>query len=173
MSTEKKIMVAALICVSAVLIATGGSIVAGNAAIPVERPFRIHCEATVLIDWENQNTNADGRPIVPWTMTASQVSTEGWSENQGQGVIYLDTFVGEGSGVCTDLNGGTITWDSSEVFGSQHTVVTFTGGTGQYENASGEFTLDYTILTSEVNEDGNPVKITYTFWGAGSITKMI
>jgi len=173
MSTEKKIMVVALICVSAVLIATGGSIIAGNAAIPVERPFRIHSEATVLIDWENQNINADGRPIVPWTMTASQVSTEGWSENQGQGVIYLDTFVGEGSGVCTDLNGGTITWDSSEVFGSQHTVVTFTGGTGQYENASGEFTLDYTILTSEVNEDGNPAKITYTFWGAGSITKMI
>ncbi|OHB82300.1 MAG: hypothetical protein A2Z38_00265 [Planctomycetes bacterium RBG_19FT_COMBO_48_8] len=173
MSTEKKIMVVALICVSAVLIATGGSIVAGNAAIPVERPFRIHSEATVLIDWENQSINAYGRPIVPWTMTASQVSTEGWSENQGEGVIYLDTFVGEGSGVCTDLNGGTITWDSSEVFGTQHTVVTFTGGTGQYENASGEFTLDYTILTSEVNEDGNPAKITYTFWGAGSITKMI
>ena len=173
MSTEKKIMVVALICVSAVLIATGGSIVAGNAAIPVERPFRIHSEATVLIDWENQNINADGRPFVPWTMTASQVSTEGWSKNQGEGVIYLDTFVGEGSGVCTDLNGGTITWDSSGVFGSQHTVVTFTGGTGQYENASGEFTLDYTILTSEVNEDGNPTKITYTFWGAGSITKMI
>ena len=160
MSTEKKIMVVALICVSAVLIATGGSIVAGNAAIPVERPFRIHSEATVLIDWENQSINAYGRPIVPWTMTASQVSTEGWSENQGEGVIYLDTFVGEGSGVCTDLNGGTITWDSSEVFGTQHTVVTFTGGTGQYENASGEFTLDYTILTSEVNEDGNPAKIT-------------
>lgn len=173
MSTEKKIMVAALICVSALLIATGGSIVAGNAAIPVERPFRIHSEATVLIDWENQSINADGRPIVPWTMTASQVSTEGWSDNQGEGVIYLDTMIGEGSGVCTDLNGGTITWDSLEVFGSQHTVVTFTGGTGQYENATGEFSLDYTIINSEANDDGNPTKITYTFWGAGSITKMI
>jgi hypothetical protein len=173
MSTKKKLIVAAFICFSALLLAKGGRIIAGDAGIPVERPFRIHSEATVLIDWENQNINADGRPFVPWTMTASQVSTEGWSENQGEGVIYLDTFVGEGSGVCTDLNGGTLTWDSSEVFGSQHTVVTFTGGTGQYENATGEFALDYTILTSEVNEEGNPAKITYTFWGAGSITKMI
>jgi hypothetical protein len=173
MSTEKKIMVAALICVSALLIAEGGSIVAGNGAIPVERPFRIHSDATVVIDWENQSINADGRPIVPWTMTASQVSTEGWSDNQGQGVIYLDTFVAEGSGVCTDINGQTITWDSSEVFGSQHAVITFTGGTGQYENASGEFSLDYTIITSELNDEGNPTKLTYTFWGAGSITKMI
>jgi len=173
MSTEKKIMVAALICVSGVLLAKGGSIVVGNAAIPMERPFRIHSEATVLIDWENQNINADGRPIVPWTMTASQVSTEGWSDNQGEGVIYLDTFVGEGSGVCTDLNGDILTWDSSEVFGSQHAVITFTGGTGQYENATGEFALDYTIITSEATDDGNPMKITYSFWGSGSITKMI
>ena len=173
MSTEKKLMVAALICVSALLIAKEGSIVAGNGAIPVERPFRIHSEATVVIDWENQSINADGRPIVPWTMTASQVSTEGWSDNQGQGVIYLDTFVAEGSGVCTDINGQTITWDSSEVFGTQNTVVTFTGGTGPYENVAGQFDFDYTIMTSEVDDDGNPTKLTYTFWGAGSITKMI
>jgi hypothetical protein len=173
MSTKKKLMVAAFICLSALLLAKSGNIVAGNAGIPVEQPFRIHGEATVVIDWEQASMDADGRPFVPWTMTASQVSTEGWSENQGEGVIYLDTFVGEGSGVCTDLNGGTITWDSSEVFGSQHTVVTFTGGTGQHENATGEFSLDYTIINSEANDDGNPTKITYTFWGDGSITKMI
>jgi hypothetical protein len=76
----------------------------------------------------------------------------------------------EGSGVSNELNGDTLTWDSSEVFGTQHVTVTFTGGTGQYENATGEFALDYTIITSELNEDGNPVKITYSFWGAGSIT---
>lgn len=170
MSTEKKIMVATLICLSALLLATGGSIVVGNAAIPVERPFRMHGEATLLVDWENQSIDSDGRPFVPWTMTASQVSTEGWSTNKAEGVTYLDTFISEGSGVSTELNGDTIIWDSSEVLGSQHTVVTFTGGTGQYENATGQFTLDYTILTSELNEDGNPVKMAYTFWGAGSIT---
>ena len=170
MSTEKKLMVAAFICLSALLIATGGSIVVGDAAIPVERPFRIHGEATVLIDWENQSIDADSRPTVPWTMAASQVSTEGWSKNNGDGVTYLDTLISEGSGVDTELNGDTITWDSSEVFGSQHAVVTFTGGTGQYENATGEFALDYTIITSELNDDGNPVKITYSFWGAGSVT---
>jgi hypothetical protein len=173
MSKEKKIMIAALICLSALLLAKGGSIVAGNGAIPVEQPFRIHGDATVLIDWADPNTDSDGRPFVPWTMAASQVSTEGWSDNQGEGVIYLDTFVAEGSGVCTDINGQTITWDSSEVFGSQHAVITFTGGTGQYENASGEFSLDYTIIISELNDEGNPTKLTYTFWGAGSITKMI
>jgi hypothetical protein len=93
MSTEKKIIVAVLICVSALLITNSGSIVAGNGAIPVERPFRIHGETTVNIDWENQSVDTDGRPIVPLTMKASQVSTEGWSDNQGQGVLYLDTFV--------------------------------------------------------------------------------
>jgi hypothetical protein len=173
MSTEKKIMVVALICVSAVLLATGGSIVVGGAAIPVEQPFRIHGEATVVIDWEQMSMDADGRPIVPWTMNASQVSTEGWSTNHGEGVIYLDTFVAEGSGVGTELNGDTAMWDSSEVFGSQSTVITFTGGTGRYENVTGQFTLNSTILNSELNEDGNPVKITSTYWGAGSITKMI
>jgi hypothetical protein len=173
MSKEKKLIVAALICVSALLIAKGGSIVAGNGAIPVERPFRIHGEAKVIIDWENQSINTEGRPIVPWTMQASQVSTEGWSENQGQGVIYLDTMMGEGSGLGTELNGETVTWDSSEVFGTQHAVITFTGGTGRYENASGEFSFDYTIISSELNDEGNPTKLTYTFWGAGSIIKMI
>lgn len=173
MSTEKKLMVAVLMCLSALLLGTGASIVAGNAAIPVERPFRVHSESTVIVDWENQGLDSDGRPIVPWTMNASQVTTEGWAQNQGEGVIYLDTFTSEGSGVCTDLNGDTIIWDSSEVFGSQHTVVTFTGGTGPYENVTGQFSFDYTIIASEINDEGNPTKMTYTFWGAGSITKMI
>jgi hypothetical protein len=173
MSTEKKLIVAAFICLSALLLAKSGNIVAGNAGIPVEQPFRIHGKATVVIDWEQASMDADGRPFVPWTMNASQVTTEGWTTNQGEGVIYLDTFVAEGSGVDTELNGDTVMWDSSEVFGTQHTVVTFTGGTGRYENVTGEFALDYTILTSELNEEGNPMKMTYTFWGAGAITKMI
>jgi len=170
MTTEKKLMVATFICLSALLLATGGSIVVGDAGIPVERTFRIHGEATVLVDWEDPNTDSDGRPFVPWTMTASQMSTEGWSKNSGAGVIYLDTFVAEGSGVSTELNGDTTAWDSFEEFGTQHTTVTFTGGTGQFENVTGKFTFDYTILTSELNEDGNPVKITYSYWGEGSIT---
>jgi len=173
MTTQKRLTVAALVCLSALLLASGGNIVVGGGGIPVERPFRIHSEATVHISWEDQSINAEGRPIVPWTMAASQVSTEGWSSNDGEGVMYLDTFVAEGSGVCTDLNGDTITWDSSEVMGSQHTVITFTGGTGQYEDTIGGFTFDYRILTSDVNEEGNPTKMTYTFWGAGTITKVI
>jgi len=172
MTTEKKLMVAAFIYLSALLLATAGSVV-GSAEIPVERPFRIHGEATVLADWENQSIDSDGRPFVPWTMTASQVSTEGWSTNEGTGVIYLDTLFSEGSGVCTDLNGDTLTWDSSEVFGTQHTVVTITGGTGRSENTTGDFSFDYKILTSELNQEGNPVKMTYSFWGIGSITVKI
>ena len=131
MSTEKKLMVAAFICLSALLLTKSGNIVAGDAGIPVEQPFRIHGEATVVIDWEQASMDADGRPIVPWSMKASQVTTEGWTTNQGEGVIYIDTFVAEGSGVDTELNGDTVMWDSSEVFGTQHTVVTFIGGTGR------------------------------------------
>lgn len=173
MSTEKKFMVAALFCLLALLLATGSSIVAGNTGIPVDRPFRLYSDATVTIDWENQGIDSDGRPFVPWTMTASQISTEGWATNEGQGVMYLDTFFSEGSGVCTDLNGDTLTWDSSEVFGTQHTDITITGGTGRSENTTGNFSFDYKILTSELNEEGNPVKMTYSYWGAGSITVKI
>jgi hypothetical protein len=170
MTTKKKLMVAVLMSVAALWLASGGRIIAGDGHTPLDRPFMIHSDATVVADWTQQSVDADGRPFVPWTMTASQLTTEGWSTNKGSGVIYLDTFVSEGSGISTELNGDTITWDSLEEVGTQHGTVTFTGGTGQFENASGEFTFDYTILTSELNEDGNPVKIVYSFWGAGSIT---
>ena len=48
-------------------------------------------------------------------------------------------------------------------------TITFTGGTGRFENATGEIAFDYTILSSELDEDGNPTKLTYTYWGAGNI----
>jgi hypothetical protein len=85
-------------------------------------------------------------------------------------MIYLDTFVSEGTGVSIEQNGDTIEWKATEAYGTQHVAVTFTGGTGQYEGTAGAFEFDYTILNAEVNEDGNPVSMTYSFWGTGSKT---
>lgn len=170
MTTRTKAIIGTCMVLSALWLATTGRAVVDGYAPPVERPFRIHGEATVLIDWEQAGADAEGRLFVPWTMTASQLSTEGWSTNEGAGVIYLDTFDAEGSGSSTELNGDSLAWDSVEVFGTQRVTVTFTGGTGQFEGVTGEFALDYTVLDMETNEDGNPLWMTYTFWGAGSIT---
>lgn len=170
MAAEKRILAVASICLCALLLTTSERIMAGDPGTPAERPFRIQGEARVHIDWESQNLDPDGRPFVPWTMTASQLSTEGWSTNEAEGKLFLDTFVSEGIGVGTELNGDTIEWSASEEYGTQHVTVTFTGGTGQYEGASGGFSFDYTVIDAEVNEDGNPVRMTYSFWGTGSIT---
>ena len=170
MTTKKKLMVAVLMSFAALWLASGGKIIAGDGDTPLDRPFMIHSDATVIVDWTQQSVGADGRPFVPWTMTASQLTTEGWGANSGTGVMYLDTGAGVGSGVCTYIDGDTVEWDSFEELGTQHTTITFTGGTGKFENAAGELIFDYTILSSEFNEEGNPTKLTYTYWGEGTIT---
>jgi hypothetical protein len=170
MTTKKKLMTVVLMSIGALWLVTGGKIIAGDGDAPLDRPLMVYSDATVVADWTQQSVDADGRPFVPWTMTALQLTTEGWCTNNGTGVMYLDTGAGVGSGVCTYLNGDTVEWDSFEELGTQHATITFTGGTGEFENAVGELTFDYTILTSELNEDGNPTKLTYTYWGAGNIT---
>jgi hypothetical protein len=170
MFTKKRVTVAVLISAVGLLLATGGGIVSGNAETPIERPLRIHSDVTATIDWEQQGVDAEGRPFVPWSSKASQLCTEGWSTNIGSGVLYLDTFASEGSGLCTYTTGDTIEWDSFEEFGTQHTTVTFTGGTGRFENISGGFSFDYTVLNQVLNEEGNPVSMTSSYWGEGTIS---
>ena len=169
MTTKKKLMIAVLMSVAALWLATDGKIIAGDGDTPVDRPLMVHSDATVVSDPTQAGVDADGRLFVPWTFTALQLTSEGWCTNNGTGVIYLDTGEGVGSGVCTYLDGDTIEWDSFEEFGTQHTTITFTGGTGRFENAVGEIAFDYTILNTELDEDGNPTKLTYTYWGAGNI----
>ncbi|MBN2592849.1 MAG: hypothetical protein JXA81_05020 [Sedimentisphaerales bacterium] len=170
MSTKKKMMVAGLMGLAALWLVTGGKIIANDEDTPVERPFMIHSDITATVDWSQMGVDEEGRPFVPWTSKASQLCIEGWSINIGSGVLYLDTFDSEGSGLCTYTTGDTIEWDSFEQFGTQHTTVTFTGGTGRFENITGGFSFDYTILNQEVNEEGNPVSLTSSYWGEGTIT---
>src|SRR5512137_1610188 len=104
MDTRKKITVAAFVCLSTLLLATAMGVVLKKYE---ERPFRVHGDATVHIDWANPQTDAEGRTFVPWTMTGSRTCTEGWFKDTGAGVLYLDTLVAEGSGECCECNGGT------------------------------------------------------------------
>jgi len=170
MTTKKKLMTVAWMSVAALWLVTGGKIIAGDGDVTLERPFMIHSEATVVADSTQAGMDADGRLFVPWTMTAFQLTSEGWCTNSGTGVMYLDTGAAVGSGICTYLDGDTVEWDSFEEFGTQHTTITFTGGTGKFEHVAGEFAFDYTILSTELDEEGNPTKLAYTYWGAGSIT---
>jgi hypothetical protein len=166
MSTRKRIIVAVSVCLSSLLLATAMSAVLKKYE---ERPFRVHGDTTVLIDWANPQTDSEGRTFVPWTMTASEVATDGWFKDSGAGVLYLDTLVSEGSGECCECNGGTIAWESIEQFGSHHVTVKIVSGTGQFEGAHSQYEFDYTPLVSELNEDGNPVKLIYSFWGEGKL----
>lgn len=162
----RKILVTAFICLSVLLLVTTMSEAFKRYE---ERPFRVHGDTTILFDWANPQTDAEGRSFITWTMTASEVATDGWFKDSGAGVLYLDTLVSEGSGEACDCNGDTIAWESTEQFGSQHVVVKLVSGTGQFEGANSQYEFDYTPLVSERNEDGNPVKLVYSFWGEGTI----
>ena len=52
---------------------------------------------------------------------------------------------------------------------SASVVVKLVSGTGQFEGANSQYEFDYTPLVSERNEDGNPGKLIYSFWGEGTI----
>lgn len=171
MTARKKILVTALICAFALLLATAMHASVQKAYF--ERPFRVHGDATVLIDWANPQTDAAGRAFVTWTMTAAHTCTEGWFKDTGAGVLYLDTLVAEGSGECCECNGDALAWESVEEFGSNHVTVTFVGGTGQLEDAMGGFSYDYTTIAQELDDDGNPVKLTYSYWGEGAVGQML
>lgn len=166
MATRKKILVTASICMLALLL---GTAIRGSVDTSERKAFRVYGDATVLIDWANPQVDAEGRPFVTWTVTASRVCTEGWFKDTGGGRLYLDTLVLEGSGVCAERNGLVVTWDSVEEYGSQTVAVTITGGQGDFEAIGGQYTYTYTPLSTELDADGNPTKLVYSFWGAGTI----
>jgi|GEM_PF-6436086 len=166
MGTGKKVLFVGLVCLSTVLLAT---VMGAVLKMYEERPFRVHGDATVLIDWANPQTDADGRAFVTWTTTGLRVCTEGWFKDSGAGVLYLDTLIAEGSGECCECNGDTLAWESTEHFGSNHVTVKLVGGTGQFEGAHSQYELDYTPLVSELDDEGNPIKLIYSFWGEGKM----
>lgn len=166
MTIRKKILVMASICTLALLVATTMS----NVLKAYEdRPFRVYGDATILIDWANPQVNAEGRPFVAWTLSGWQTCTEGWFEDGGGGILYLDTLVAEGSGIWCECNSDTITWKSSQEYATRDMTITLTSGTGRFKNISGHLSSDNTVLASELDADGNLTKLVYSFWGEGTV----
>lgn len=166
MVTKRNIVITACACLIALLV---GPAVEGvvEKTSATRRPFKVYGDATVQIDWSDIWYDDDGRLYVPWTMTAQRVCTEGWFTDEGQGVLYLDDGTMVGSGMCSENDGGLVTWESLEQWGTQHVSVKITGGHGPFEGVAGSFGYDYTVIKSELDGNGNPRKLMYSFWGKG------
>ncbi|MHC1764437.1 MAG: hypothetical protein AB9869_09035 [Verrucomicrobiia bacterium] len=119
---------------------------------PVTRPWRTHGVFTATITqlqepWVDEDT---GLLVVgTWTLTGNAVATHaGRYADEGEGVVCVDmetgAMYGIGSGCATSASGDQVTWDSFEPLDeSCRVTVTFTGGTGRFEKATGQFTFVY------------------------------
>lgn len=140
---------------------------------PVERPFKAHASNTIVGDFASIDIDPDYDPYVCWEATGCGEATHsGRFELVGEGRLYLDelgvpTF-SIGSGWTTAANGDEAHWESFEIYGTQQGTITFTGGTGRFENASGGFSFESTV--TEEKWDGTILTLTYSWTGTGTIT---
>ena len=170
MATRRRNLVVGWICVLALLLATAVSGVVETSTVE-RRPFKVYGDATLIIDWSSARMEPayGGRLCVPWTMTSKRFCTEGWFEDVGEGKLYIDTMTMEGSGTCTESNGNQLTWESTEEYGSQHVEVAITEGIGAFAGVTGHYRYDYTVINTELDDQGNPTKLEYSFWGKGAL----
>jgi hypothetical protein len=138
-----------------------------------ELPHRNWGDSTIVFDFDS--ATLDGPLLtVPLTMTGSGIATQtGRYENAGTGTMIFDVSSGtptpvlmEGSGCATiTATGDEIHWVAEAIGTSQHVTVTFTHGTGRFEDVEGGFTYDYTP------DPGNPPNVlSYDYVGRGTIT---
>jgi hypothetical protein len=160
--TKRNIALALAVC--ALLLST--AVIAKH---PVERPFKIHANNTIVGDFASIGFDPLYGPYVTWEATGSgQATHSGRFELVGEGRLHLEAGFSEGSGHSTGANGDETDWESFEIYGSQQGTVTFTGGTGRFENASGGFSYEYTV--TEEKWDGTVLTFTYSYTGTGTIT---
>ena len=134
----------------------------GSTKHPVERPFKNHANAT-------------------WVLSLQDGSGEGqeWGEgthvgrytNQSSAIWDLDPAhfgIVSGQGTLTAANGDEVFWVMTP---EKPGVVQTTGGTGRFENATGEITaVSLTVLSVDVDLDTLTMTMTLTYTGVGTIT---
>jgi len=129
-----------------------------SAKHPVERPFKVHGDVTVVISL------LDGSFTGTETGEATHI---GRYSSIGEGSFDLDTWDGTEIGVLTAANGDELSW-TEEITGGAVIARTFTtGGTGRFENASGGFS---TAITPDVVVDFPFVIVTFSYRATGTIT---
>lgn len=103
---------------------------------PVERPYKSHGEGTVIVDLEDFILH--GNPVLPWWIDeeSGEATHLGLYTNTGEGTHNLITGEVMGSGYSTAANGDILFWQMTR-HGEDPAVVTWTGGTGRFEGASG------------------------------------
>jgi len=136
---------------------------------PVERPFKIHGNNTIVADFAATDIDPVYGPYVCWEATGCGEATHsGRFELIGEGRLYLAAGFSEGSGATTGANGDKVNWESFEIPGTQQGTVTFTGGTGRFENASGGFSFEYTV--TDEKWEGSVMTLRYSYTGTGTTT---
>ncbi|MGB2827475.1 MAG: hypothetical protein WBC50_04675 [Dehalococcoidales bacterium] len=124
----------------------------------VERPLKIAGNITMVLDLATMT----------WEMEDWGEATHmGRYANYGSGYVTDPSLAnGGGSGVNTAANGDQAFWDMVAEDGVW--TVTFTGGTGRFENLTG----DCILVPGEIVVDIGPTQFTYTYsyTGTGTIT---
>ena len=137
----------------------------GSARQPVERPFKMYAEHTRILnfaDW-TWTSEGSGQATHLGPFTSSGEGT--FSGVLGGGTFILDRL--EGSGSYTLANGDEVFYNVT-VEGLNPPILTFTGGTGRFKDASGSVTVTVTASTAEL--EFPLLIVTESFWGIGTIT---
>jgi len=127
----------------------------------VERPMKLHAVQRLIIDLRYA-------PICPWWIESEvgEATHFGLYTCSGGGLIDLSTGQLTGSGDETAANGDQVFW---KIEGPPY-VLTYTSGTGRFEDASGSVTLTITP-ESAVPDPEQPwlLIVTQSFSGIGTI----
>ncbi len=138
----------------------------GSARQQVERPFNLHAEHTRILnftDWTWTTGEESGGATHLGPFTSSGAGT--FSGDFVEGTFRLKSFTGSGYYAVT--NGEKLFWEV-RVEGLNSPILTFTGGTGRFESASGSATLTITAQTKTL--DWPLLTVTESFSGIGTIT---
>jgi len=130
----------------------------------VERPFKLHSERTIIVDLRFY-------PICPWWIESEsgEATHLGLYTNSGEGTVDLRTGESTGSGEITAANGDIVYWDGYK--SGDTLIMTYTGGTGRFEGASGSVTIAFTTVAAGPDPEYPWLyRITFSFSGTGTIT---
>ena len=131
----------------------------------VERPFKQKGEGVLVLDFWDWYWTAD--PDIPmWIEWESGQATHlGLYTSSATGIYNFDTGAANMSGYVTAANGDKVYWEATD--GN----ITFTGGTGRFEGASGSMNSTAITLSEEWDTD-SPwlLRIRRTLSAVGTIT---
>lgn len=128
----------------------------------VERPFRVQATGVMVIDLTSGSLKST---------ESGQATHLGRFANEGSGMFSLATGEISGTGTLTASNGERLFWKGTTATTTQGRVrtITFTGGTGRFEDASGGFIDVSTSQDVIVNTATKTMTVTTSYTATGTI----